>query len=377
MSRPVTRSYEDPLDAIWVAAAKRMGLTVLRGPESYATTDGTGTLTLSDRAGMDPDDCLAQMILHELCHFMVQGPASSGWIDWGLDNEGTVHTELEHACLRLQAALLTPLGLRKTLAPTTDFRAYYDALPHDPFAERALNERESITRARAAYARRNRPPFRTHLETALRATANILQETRSVLAESDEHSGSLLATIEPPAQLNSLGFPRHHREELSCTDCAWSYQGGGGKPVLRCRQAEGARIREDTLACVRFERPFDCLSCGACCREAYDTVEVSPRDPAAKLHLELLVQRKGGLDMKRAGPRCVCLRGGVDLAPPAPTISGGTAAPDEGAKVAPLVMPGGAPFTCEIYETRPRTCRDFTIYSEHCLSARRTVGLSR
>lgn len=377
MSRPTFLKYDDPLDAIWIEAARRMGLTVRRGPESYATTDGAGTLTLTDRAGMDPDDCLAQMILHEICHFMVQGPASSGWVDWGLDNEGTIHNELEHACLRLQAALLTPLGLRKTLAPTTDFRAYYDALPDDPFEERSEAERESITRARAAYARRMRPPFRTHLETALRATGNILQETRAALRESHSHTDSLLATIEPPKELNSLGFPRHHRADLRCTDCAWSYRGGPGKPVFRCRQAEGARMNGDTPACVRFEKTFDCLSCGACCREAYDTVEVSSRDPAKKLHLDLMVPRQGGLDMKRSGPRCACLRGGIDLTPPAPTISGGTAAPEEGAKVAPRIMPGGAPFTCDIYETRPRTCRDFTIFSDHCLHARRTVGLSR
>lgn len=377
MSRPTPLKYEDPLDAIWLEAARRMGLTVRRGVESYATTDGAGTLTLTDQAGMDPDDCLAQMILHEICHFMVQGPASSGWVDWGLDNEGTIHNELEHACLRLQAALLTPLGLRQTLAPTTDFRSYYDALPHDPFEERSPAERESITRARAAYARRSRAPFRTHLEAALLATCNILQETRSALVEREDPSSSLLGTVKPPAELNSAGLPLHHRADLSCGACAWSYRGGPGKPVLRCRQAEGARVGEGAPACVRFEETFDCLSCGACCREAYDTVEVSSRDPAKKLHLDLMVPRAGGLDMKRAGPRCACLRGGIDLTPPTPAIAGGTSAADEGLKVAPRIMPGGAPFTCEIYETRPRTCRDFTRFSENCLSARRTVGLSR
>lgn len=377
MSRAVTQSYQDPLDTIWITTAQRMGLTVRRGPDSYATTDGAGTLTLTDPSGMDPDDCLAQMILHELCHWLVQGPASIGWIDWGLDNEGTLHTEFEHACLRLQAALLTPLGLRHVLAPTTDFRGYYDALPHDPFEERSPEERESITRARAAYARLRRPPFRHHLEEALRATCRILQESRTFLGDSPHEAASLIGATEPPQEFLAIGFPRHKDASLRCESCAWSYKGGAGKAVRRCRQAGGARLSPDANACERFEPIFDCLGCGACCREAYDAVEVSPRDPVTKLHLDLLVPRRGGYDMKRAGPRCACLRGGIDLKAPSPTISGGTASADEGAHLAPRIMPGGEPFTCEIYATRPRTCRDFTIFSDNCLNARRTVGLSR
>lgn len=377
MSRPITHIYQDPLDAIWIEAARKMGLTVRRGPDSYATTDGAGTLTLTEPSGMDPDDCLAQMILHEICHWLVQGPQSLGWIDWGLDNEGTVHTELEHACLRVQAALLSPLGLRRTLAPTTDFRAYYDALPEDPFEERSEEERESITRGRAAYARRTRRPWRNHLIGALETTADLLDITRSALFQGNGGTPTLLATVEPRAALHPLGFPLSPRQGKTCEDCAWSYEGGPGKKVLRCRQAEGKRLAPQSPACERFEGAFDCLGCGACCREAYDTVEVSARDPIKKLHLDLLVPRSGGYDVKRNGSRCSCLNGGIDLAPPNPTISGGTATADEGAGVAPLTMPGGDPFTCSIYETRPRTCRDFTIFSEHCLSARRMVGLSR
>src|SRR5690606_38311799 len=125
------------------------------------------------------DDCLAQMILHEICHWMVQGPQSFGRVDWGLDNVGENDEQREYACLRLQAALLEPWGLRQTLGPTTDFRAYYDALPPDPFWERDEAERESITRARAAWNRRNRRPFREHLELALRLTSEILQLVKS------------------------------------------------------------------------------------------------------------------------------------------------------------------------------------------------------
>ena len=33
-------------------------------------------------------------------------------------------------------------------------------------------------------------------------------------------------------------------------------------------------------------------------------------------------------------------------------------------------------YRCVIYDDRPKTCRDFTLGSAHCLTARRRVGLS-
>jgi Fe-S-cluster containining protein len=374
MSRLPLHYYQDPLDAVWIAAAAKMGVNILRSRDTYASWDGQRNLTLSDPAGMDTDDCLAQMILHELCHSLVQGSQSFGWIDWGLDNEGARDTALEHACLRLQAALLTPLGLRKTLAPTTDFRTFYDDLPEDPFEERSPDERESIVRARAAYARRNRRPWRGHLQQALETSAEVFLKTREALGNTCSPD-SLLSTVAPQAPRNPVGLPAHHDSTRRCKDCAWAARHDG--PGLRCTQADSPQIEGEFEACERFEEAFDCLSCGACCREAYDTVEVADDDPAAKIHLPLLVERSGGYDMRREGPRCTCLNGGIPLRPTTPAIAGGTASPDEGLRNPPLLMPGGQPFTCSIYETRPQTCRDFTIYSEHCLSARRTVGLSR
>ncbi len=32
-------------------------------------------------------------------------------------------------------------------------------------------------------------------------------------------------------------------------------------------------------------------------------------------------------------------------------------------------------YACKIYDDRPRTCREFTLGSAHCLTARRRVGL--
>ena len=48
---------------------------------------------------------LAQLILHELCHALVEGPGALNRPDWGLDNESARDVEREHACLRLQARL--------------------------------------------------------------------------------------------------------------------------------------------------------------------------------------------------------------------------------------------------------------------------------
>lgn len=376
MSRTTEHRYQDPLDTIWTQTAQRLGLRIERGAQSYASCDGHGTLSISDPAGMDPDDSLAQMILHEICHSLVQGPQSFGWVDWGLDNMGAGDDEREQACLRLQAALLDPWGLRRILAPTTDFRAFYDQLPADPFEERKAEERASITMARAAYARRNRRPWRGHLSLALGATRRILEECAPFIPSQE---ASLLASLlEVPLALHPSGIPLLRAfKDGSCDDCAWSFAGGPGKKRLRCRQAENAPVKPDDPACLAHERPLDCLTCGACCREAYDTVEVGPRDPARKLHLELLVERKGGRDMGRKGSRCICLEGGIPHPPPRVSIFGGSGDQEDGDAVAPRTIPGGAPFTCTIYETRPKTCRDFTLGSQHCLDARRIVGLSR
>ena len=44
-------------------------------PHAYATTNGRGVIGIGERDTLDGDDCLAQLILHELCHALVQGEA--------------------------------------------------------------------------------------------------------------------------------------------------------------------------------------------------------------------------------------------------------------------------------------------------------------
>jgi Fe-S-cluster containining protein len=378
LTRTIETRYRDPLSEIWLATASRIGLDVQRTADAYASTDGAGTLFISSDAGMDPDDCLPQMIFHEVCHFLVCGPESLHWVDWGLDNETNQDEVFEHACLRLQAAWLRPYGLRRVLAPTTDFRSYYDTLPEDPFKATSPAELETIIRARAAYTRRHRRPLERHVETALAATASI---ARSVAELCEENA--LLGRIEPPVPLHPAGFPLAGAADsadeattrATCGSCSWASLRGPGTRVLRCMQADSQRVDSQLPACERYESDIDCLTCGACCREAYDTVEVGARDPAKKKHLHLMVERTGGLDMKREGARCICLRGGRELRVLRPSIT----SPRPGAPAEPpppRYSPEGEPFTCSIYEERPQTCRDFARGSDNCLHARRRVGLS-
>jgi hypothetical protein len=171
--RPITHRYMDPLDAVWLAAARRMGLTVIRSAEVYASTDGRGTLAIGAPETLDADDSLAQMILHEICHSLVEGPEGLRRPDWGLCNLSAADLVREHACLRLQAALADRHGLRTVLAPTTDHRPFYDRLGDDPLAAEG---EPSVALARAALDRVGAPPWGPHLGRALSATAAIVAQ---------------------------------------------------------------------------------------------------------------------------------------------------------------------------------------------------------
>lgn len=196
--RPIRHFYVDPLDAVWTAAARRIGFRVVRSADVYAASDGRGTLTLGASETLDPDDCLAQMVFHELCHSLVQGPGSLGQEDFGLDNQSDRDVLREHACLRLQAKLAGEHGLRELLAPTTDFRAFYDALGDDPFAPPGD---DAVVSAREGHARAEQSPWGPHLRRALDATAAIAREAAAAGAdELTDEAGrpALHAAISPP-----------------------------------------------------------------------------------------------------------------------------------------------------------------------------------
>lgn len=169
MAREITHRYDDPVDVIWLETARRLGMRVVRSDEVFASWDGAGTLTLSTAEHLDPDDCLAQMILHEICHALVQGP--DGWTqpDFGLDNLGAPDSTREHACHRVQAALADTQGLRRMLAVTTDHRPHWDALSADPLT----GAEEAASLARAAWKRGTEGPWASAIAAALQATATI------------------------------------------------------------------------------------------------------------------------------------------------------------------------------------------------------------
>lgn len=185
-SRSIDYSYGDPLELIWRRTAAAMQITIRRSSEVYASWDGDGTLTLGDSEDLDADDCLAQMILHELCHALIEGQEALVKTDWGLANEDDRDAVRELAAMRLQAALLTPHGLRQFLAVTTDWRASYDALPEDPLE----GEDEAAALARHGWERAHAGPWARPINDALTATAAIAQAT-TVFAD----PGSLWSTV--------------------------------------------------------------------------------------------------------------------------------------------------------------------------------------
>jgi thioredoxin-like negative regulator of GroEL len=170
--RPIRAHYADPLDVVWLAFARRMGLTVRRSPDVYATHDGRGALTLSDRSGFDPDDTVAQMVFHEVCHWIVNGVETFAEPDWGFELDWTVDWR-EYTCQRLQAALAKEHGLARLLASTGTYRAYYDAVLADPLAplDDSADEAQAVDQTHLALARAAQEPWAPHLERALRATA--------------------------------------------------------------------------------------------------------------------------------------------------------------------------------------------------------------
>jgi hypothetical protein len=340
VARDVTHRYLDPLAQVWLAAARRIGLRVVRTPDAYAATDGRGTLAIGDDAALDADDSLAQMVFHELCHSLVEGEDAFARPDWGMDNTGPDHDWREHACLRVQWVLAGRHGLRGLFAPTTDFRAFWDQLAGDVLADRAA---PSVQAAIAGLRRVALPPWAPALDDALAATAQIAQIAARFAAPAADGTRSLWHAVVAPPAPHPTGLPPGAAPG-SCATCAW-------RTGARCRQA-AARVDPAWPACERFEPALDCQTCGACCRAAYHSVEVSRRDPVVKAHPALVVDRGSYLEIRRSGDRCAALHGGA--------IEHGTT----------------TRYHCAIYDDRPRTCRDFTLGSAHCLTARRRVGLS-
>jgi len=178
--RNIEKTYSDPLSLVWIHAAKRMGMRVERSNEVNAAWNGEGILAIGASETLDPDDCLAQMILHEICHALCEGPDSLLRPDWGLESAGPAKRVREHACLRLQAALADQYGMRSFFAATTMFRSYYDRLPTEPLA---AGEDPAIAQAQAGWERAHDGPWAAALHEALDRTAQISRVLHGLTTE--------------------------------------------------------------------------------------------------------------------------------------------------------------------------------------------------
>jgi hypothetical protein len=336
MRTPAHR-YEDPLDLIWLSTARQLRMRVERSDEAYASWDGRETLRIARSEELDADDTLAQMIFHEICHALVAGPDRRALVDWGLDNASERDVVYEHATNRLQAALADRFGLRRFLATTTEYRAYYDSLGADPLAS---CEDPAAARASAALEQARQSTWWEPLDAALQRTAELATVVRGSAPDD-----SLWSTTE---RLHRAGFVESPNPGIRCGECAWFSESG-------CRQsgaaADRVSVSPDERGCKRFEARFDvseCGRCGACCREGFHTVELQGDEPIVRKRPDLVREESGRLVVPRPSGRCLA-----------------------------LVGTGAEPYRCVVYGIRPRSCTEFPIAGDACLEARRRVGLSR
>ena len=168
--RPIYYRYQDPLHLIWLNALDQMKWTLERSNEVFASWNGQGILTLGYERDLDPDDHIAQMILHEVCHACVEGPQSWNQIDWGLHNFDYQDLHREYACHHLQAHLADQVGLRTFFAPTTQWRTYYDRLRSNPLN---VGEDNLIRLAQEGWQCFQKSPWYIPIQNALSATQQI------------------------------------------------------------------------------------------------------------------------------------------------------------------------------------------------------------
>lgn len=161
----------DEVDKIWLHVAGQLGFTVSRSDEAYASSDGHGTILIGTAETLDADDCVAQLVFHELCHALVEGEQNLMQVDWGLANTDDRDISREYATLRLQAHFADKFGMRVLFAPTTQWRPYYAELAEDPLQGTDLAAGIVEETLQTALTRRWQPV----LESALARTQVALQ----------------------------------------------------------------------------------------------------------------------------------------------------------------------------------------------------------
>lgn len=141
----------------------------------------------------------------------------------------------------------------------------------------------------------------------------------------------------------------------TCGSCTWVRDGTCG--LLAPDDRPGPAVDVAGTGCVHHEGEPDCAPCGACCREAFDSVPVDDED------VQTLRNRPSWIRIGDDGWRDL-------LRVPSPTGCG--------TRCAALSGDGGSatPFRCTIYADRPSACSGLDAGSDACLFARRRVGLT-
>jgi len=195
--RPIASRYVDPCELIWLSTARRLGLHIRRSPLVFSATDGSGRLQLSTRDDLDPDDSLAQMLLHEICHWCTNGLETMNDRDWGFELDGPTDPR-EHGALRLQAWLADQVGLRTMFGPTGIYRQYYNQIPSDPTLPIDDGEWEDTVCAFAqeAILRIQQPPWNPHVLEAMHTTARLRALIGPYVDDyASEHEDDLLPSL--------------------------------------------------------------------------------------------------------------------------------------------------------------------------------------
>ena len=314
------------IEAVWRAAAAAIGFSIARTREAYATSDGRGTIAIGADDTLDADDAFAQLVFHELCHAITEGERAVATPDWGLDNVAE-HTVREHACLRFGAHLAERFGLRAAMAPTTDYRTYYDALAADPLAP------DGDPATPIAIAARVRFEASTWRGTD-RGGAGAHRGARGGASS----AGIPLGTGGRELRRVRLALRRRAR------------RAGGALPASR---ADGGRRSADRAGASRLRALGAARRLPALRGLLPRGLSLRHRLGARSGRLEgacLIVREGHRFEIRREKERCAALEVGA---------------------------PGATPrYACTIYDNRPNPCREFAAGGRHCLDARRRVGLS-
>lgn len=165
------------IDDQWVSFLETIGGQVQRSDACFVAWLGdTQTMLIAHDDDLDADDTLAQIILHEICHHLVEGPQSWRQDDWGLDNMTDDDIDREYAALRLQAAILSTPTQRTYLQPTTDHRWFYEALASSPLTDAVdvRTDAQSQSAALEGWTRWQSWPHRAALHALLVVSEGLL-----------------------------------------------------------------------------------------------------------------------------------------------------------------------------------------------------------